>query len=96
MNLKDLFKTNKLRFIAICLLVAIEILCATSVTYFMTPAFNYIKQNKLNIFLIFIIFSAALQLLDTILQSINMVLYNQQVDIFFIRAKKKSQKFKMI
>lgn len=79
MNLKDLFKTNKLRFIAICLLVAIEILCATSVTYFMTPAFNYIKQNKLNIFLIFIIFSAALQLLDTILQSINMVLYNQQV-----------------
>lgn len=45
----------------------------------MTPAFNYIKQNKLNIFLIFIIFSAALQLLDTILQSINMVLYNQQV-----------------
>ena len=56
MNLKDLFKTNKLRFIAICLLVAIEILCATSVTYFMTPAFNYIKQNKLNIFLIFIIY----------------------------------------
>lgn len=47
MNIKDIFKENKVRFSIICISIIIEILCATGVTYLMTPAFNYIKQNNL-------------------------------------------------
>lgn len=83
MRIKDIFKVNKTRFSIICLSIIIEILCATSVTYLMTPAFNYIKKNNLQIFLVFIILSASFQFLDTVLRSINVVLYNQQIQDYF-------------
>lgn len=51
MNIKGIFNKNKIRFIGICILLILETASATSVTYLMTPAFNYIKQNKLNLFL---------------------------------------------
>lgn len=75
MNIKDIFNTNKIRFISICILLILETASATSVTYLMTPAFNYIKQNKLNLFLIFITLSASLQFITTILTSLGNVLY---------------------
>ena len=45
MNIKGIFNKNKIRFIGICILLILETASATSVTYLMTPAFNYIKQK---------------------------------------------------
>ncbi len=79
MNIKGIFNTNKIRFISICILLILETASATSVTYLMTPAFNYIKQNKLNLFLIFITLSASLQFISTILTSLGNILYAHQI-----------------
>lgn len=79
MNIKGIFNKNKIRFIGICILLILETASATSVTYLMTPAFNYIKQNKLNLFLIFIVLSASLQFISTILTSLGNVLYAHQI-----------------
>ena len=79
MNIKGIFNTNKIRFISICILLILETASATSVTYLMTPAFNYIKKNKLNLFLIFITLSASLQFISTILTSLGNVLYAHQI-----------------
>lgn len=79
MNIKGIFNKNKIRFIGICILLILETASATSVTYLMTPAFNYIKKNKLNLFLIFITLSASLQFISTILTSLGNVLYAHQI-----------------
>ena len=79
MNIKGIFNKSKIRFIGICILLILETASATSVTYLMTPAFNYIKQNKLNLFLIFITLSASLQFITTILTSLGNVLYAHQI-----------------
>lgn len=87
MNIKDIFKENKVRFSIICISIIIEILCATGVTYLMTPAFNYIKQNNLQAFLVFVILSASFQFLDTVLRAVNVVLYNQQIQDCFHKIR---------
>lgn len=93
MNFSNLFKIDKIRFINICILVVLETLCATSVTYLMTPAFNYIKQNKLNLFLIFIALSATLQFISIILGSTNTILYNQQVQEYIHQIRNNISKY---
>lgn len=89
MSAKDLFKVNKVRFINISFILVMEILCSTSVTYLMTPAFNVIKQNNLRLFLFFIVLSAIFQFVATILNSISNILYSRQVQdyIHIIRHK---------
>lgn len=93
MNFSNLVKINKIRFINICILLVLEILCATSVTYLMTPAFNYIKQNKLNLFLIFIALSATLQFISIILGSTNTILYNRQVQEYIHQIRNNISKY---
>lgn len=93
MNFGNLFKINKIRFTSICILLVLEVLCATRVTYLMTPAFNYIKQNKLNLFLIFIALSAALQFISIILGSTNTILYNQQVQEYIHQIRNNISKY---
>ena len=89
MNIKGIFKVNKVRFINISLLLILDIICSTSVTYLMTPAFNAIKQNNLRLFLIFIVLSAIFQFVSTILNSISNILYSRQIQdyIHVIREK---------
>ncbi|WP_297818156.1 ABC transporter ATP-binding protein [uncultured Lactobacillus sp.] len=79
MDTKGIFNTNKIRFVYICVLLVLETVTATSVTYLMTPAFNYIKKNNLNLFLIFIVLSASLQFVSTVLDAIVNILYVHQV-----------------
>lgn len=79
MNIISIFKTNKLKFMIIGFLLVLDVICETAGAYLMTPAFNYIKQNKLHLFLMFIVLSAIVQFIGVILIAIVTILYNQQI-----------------
>lgn len=87
MSINGIFRTNKARFISTGILLILEIMCLTGATYFMTPAFNYIKRNKVNLFLLFIVVSAVLQFTDTILNSVITILYNQQIQDYIHKIR---------
>lgn len=93
MSIKGIFKTNKVQFVLIFMMVTVGMIVDSAAQYLMTPAFNKLKQMNLAGFIIFLSLSMGCDLARLILISSSDFLYEKQSQSYLHQIRIKISRY---
>lgn len=93
MNIRGLYQTNKVKFIFIIVLILGEEISKTLFSYFLTPAFNFLKDMNFNLFVFFIILASICDFLRVWFSAGVNYVYAKQVQSYFHVIREKISKY---